>query len=473
MLRHSLKISFACRRTPSLPIFSLTSVPYSVVNDSTRRLRHDGCSSSKFVTLSSSFKSNFRSICSTTAVRHCKSDKILDKMDGAVDNETKLKAYTWCQEYLGGVWKQIDLEDFQIKDLRAGLSNYLYLCSLPAHQRGTCNGGPQEVLLRVYGEIFFEGETPLLDTVIFSLLSERRQAPKLYGVFREGRLEEYIPSRALRTEELSDPQLSQIIANKLACFHQLQLPLCKVPRWLDQMLDKWFNKAMSVSFEDDARQQLLKEILSHDLEMEKRFVKKLISETKSPVVFSHNDCQEGNILLVNEDNSNKKNLILIDYEYSSYNYREFDIANHFCEWAQNYCKEEPPYFELKSEDFPTRGQQLTFIKAYLAASQKMGMYQPSCHGDTAEEEEAILREVKRFSPVSHFLWVLWSIVQAKISQTTFGYMEYAVARFNEYLHHKSMIPLDMLPSLPPPPASLDTPSASFQQPVDSRQSILT
>ena len=38
----------------------------------------------------------------------------------AVDNETKLKAYTWCQEYLGGVWKHIDLEDFIIRDLRWG-----------------------------------------------------------------------------------------------------------------------------------------------------------------------------------------------------------------------------------------------------------------------------------------------------------------------------------------------------------------
>lgn len=38
--------------------------------------------------------------------------------DFAVDNTTKLKAYTWCQEYLGGVWTQIDLEDFHIRDLR-------------------------------------------------------------------------------------------------------------------------------------------------------------------------------------------------------------------------------------------------------------------------------------------------------------------------------------------------------------------
>ena len=75
---------------------------------------------------------------------------------------------------------------------RAGLSNYLYLCTLPSNQKLTSTE-PKEVLLRVYGEIFYEGDAPLLDTVVFSLLSERRQAPKLYGVFREGRLEQYIP----------------------------------------------------------------------------------------------------------------------------------------------------------------------------------------------------------------------------------------------------------------------------------------
>lgn len=89
---------------------------------------------------------------------------------------------------------------------RAGLSNYLYLCSLPAHQRAKCTNEPGEVLLRVYGEIFFEGETPLLDTVIFSLLSERRQAPKLYGVFSEGRLEEFIPVSSIFDQTFGDDE---------------------------------------------------------------------------------------------------------------------------------------------------------------------------------------------------------------------------------------------------------------------------
>ena len=75
---------------------------------------------------------------------------------------------------------------------RAGLSNYLYLCTLPSKEKPTTKE-PNEVFLRVYGEIFQEGDTPLIDTVAFTVLSERGHAPKLYEVFREGRLEHYIP----------------------------------------------------------------------------------------------------------------------------------------------------------------------------------------------------------------------------------------------------------------------------------------
>ena len=35
------------------------------------------------------------------------------------------------------------------------------------------------------------------DNVVFTILSERRLGPKLYAVFAEGRLEEFVPSRSV------------------------------------------------------------------------------------------------------------------------------------------------------------------------------------------------------------------------------------------------------------------------------------
>lgn len=54
---------------------------------------------------------------------------------------------------------------------------------------------PKEVLLRIYGQMHGEQamETVLTDTVVFTLLSERKLGPKLHGIFPGGRIEQYIP----------------------------------------------------------------------------------------------------------------------------------------------------------------------------------------------------------------------------------------------------------------------------------------
>ena len=75
---------------------------------------------------------------------------------------------------------------------------------------------------------------------------------------------------------------------------------------------------------------------------------------ESPIVFAHNDVNTGNILVgfayeaifqlhnflnsqVREDGSNNWDpVVFIDYEFASYNYRGFDIANHFNEWMYDY-----------------------------------------------------------------------------------------------------------------------------------------
>ena len=35
-----------------------------------------------------------------------------------VDRETKLRAYSWCRDFLSGTWKTIDERDFQITIIR-------------------------------------------------------------------------------------------------------------------------------------------------------------------------------------------------------------------------------------------------------------------------------------------------------------------------------------------------------------------
>lgn len=51
-------------------------------------------------------------------------------------------------------------------------------------------------------------------------------------------------------------------------------------------------------------------------------------------------------------------LIIIDFEYCAYNYRGFDLANHFVEWTMDYTNKEYPFYYHKKEQYPTVDQQV-------------------------------------------------------------------------------------------------------------------
>lgn len=74
---------------------------------------------------------------------------------------------------------------------RGGMTNYLYLCSLPEDVVPMDNE-PKEVLMRIYGEIV-DLKQRFYESIIFTMLSERNVGPKSYGVFYSGRLEQYYP----------------------------------------------------------------------------------------------------------------------------------------------------------------------------------------------------------------------------------------------------------------------------------------
>ncbi|XP_025771220.1 choline kinase alpha [Puma concolor] len=334
-----------------------------------------------------------------------------------------------------------------------GLSNMLFQCSLP-DTVATIGDEPRKVLLRLYGAILkmrscnkegseqaqkeneFQGaEAMVLESVMFAILAERSLGPKLYGIFPQGRLEQFIPSRRLDTEELSLPDISAEIAEKMATFHGMKMPFNKEPKWLFGTMEKYLNQVLRVKFAGEPRVKQLHRLLRHNLPLELENLRSLLESTPSPVVFCHNDCQEGNILMLEgRENSEKQKLMLIDFEYSSYNYRGFDIGNHFCEWMYDYNYEKYPFFRANILKYPTKKQQLHFISNYLAAFQNE--FENLSNEEKCIIEEEMLLEVNRFALASHFFWGLWSIVQAKISSIEFGYMDYAQARFDAYFDQK-------------------------------------
>ncbi|XP_047678263.1 choline kinase alpha isoform X2 [Tachysurus fulvidraco] len=353
------------------------------------------------------------------------------------DPETKHNAYLWCKEFLHGAWRAIKEEDFQITIIRGGLSNKLFLCALPEDQR-SIGDEPRNVLLRIYGAILQGAEAMVMESVMFAILAERQLGPKLYGIFPQGRLEQYVPSRKLTTEELGDPSLSPEIAEKIAKFHNMRMPFNKEPKWLFGTMEKYMNQVQRLTFTREIHLHKFNQLMSYNLPQEMENLRCLLESTPSPVVFCHNDLQEGNILLLSgQENIEKQKLMLIDFEYSSYNYRGFDIGNFFCEWMYDYNCDTPPFFSINTKNYPTKDQQMQFFQSYLSE------YDPELaklsEEDQLKMKEDMLVEVNRFALASHFFWGLWSIIQARLSTIEFGYMDYAIARFDAYFELKKKL----------------------------------
>ncbi|XP_062276016.1 choline kinase alpha isoform X2 [Scomber scombrus] len=352
------------------------------------------------------------------------------------DQDTKHKAYLWCREFLHGTWKTMSEDDFHITIIRGGLSNKLFLCSIP-DSLDTVGDEPRSILLRLYGAILQGAEAMVLESVMFAILAERELGPKLYGIFPQGRLEQYVPSRKLDTCELSDPSISAEVAEKMAKFHAMRMPFNKEPKWLFGTMDKYLRQVMKLNFTRESHLRRFNRLLSYNLPQEMDMLKSLLDSTHAPVVFCHNDCQEGNILLLKgRQSSDKQKLMLIDFEYSSYNYRGFDIGNHFCEWMYDYTCEEFPFFKVNAQAYPSKAQQLHFIENYLSESDQG--FDNLSEEDQMKLKEELYVEVNRFALASHFFWGLWSIIQARLSTIKFGYLEYAMARFEAYFQQKKI-----------------------------------
>ncbi|XP_060576210.1 LOW QUALITY PROTEIN: choline/ethanolamine kinase-like [Ruditapes philippinarum] len=358
--------------------------------------------------------------------------------DDSISTETQRLGFNMCRDSIGGVWSEISEADFQIKKLSGGLTNYLYICSLPPGVRAPDNQ-PSSVLLRVYGDIATSSNFVVQNSVIFALLSEKQLGPKLHGMNPTARIEELVPANCLSTKDLHDPTLSKMIAEKLALFHTLDMPLCKEPRFLNDTMDKWLKetKGILMSVHSDQDEHYMRIFRDFNLEQELQTLKEILSRVESPVVFSHNDLQEGNILYNRNCPDREKCLTVIDWEYCSYNYRGYDFGNHFMEWCYNYNVTEYPYFSYTEHFYPTREQQYEFFKAYLKASH--------CDADDVTlhkmyiEANTFALASHSFALASHFLWGLWSILQNEMSTIQFGFLEYAESRLAGYFAMKKKL----------------------------------
>jgi len=243
-----------------------------------------------------------------------------------------------CKKYVP-FWGEIDPDDIQVEELNGGLTNKLFKVTL---LKNGLNSPFSQIVVRFFGrdtDMFFERT---VEEHIAAQLSHIGFGVPVFKSFSDnggGRLEAFHVGRTLKCKDLSNPKISIKIAESLVILHSLDLSIpreCHLPK----NLMKWLGIARSLNI---PRVSSLKSpvVYSFDeFEQQVHWLLSILPRVHSPMVFSHNDLQEGNLIL---DEENDK-LQVIDYEYSAYNFRGFDFGNHFCEHYIDYQITEAPYF---------------------------------------------------------------------------------------------------------------------------------
>lgn len=307
-------------------------------------------------------------------------------------------------------WRELDDSLFSVERVSGGITNLLLKVSVKEEDKES------SITVRLYG--------PNTDYVInrqrelqaIKYLSAAGFGAKLLGGFGNGMVQSFINARTLAPSDMRQPKIAAEIAKELGKFHKVNIPGPKEPQlWVDIL--KFFEKASTLTFEEPDRQKLYETISFEELYKEIIELREFTGLLNAPVVFAHNDLLSGNLML----NEEEERLYLIDFEYGSYNYRGFDIGNHFNEYAG---------YDCDYTFYPTKEEQYHFIKHYL---------QPDKPDEVSVREvESVFIETDAYKLASHLYWAVWAIIQARMSPIDFDYLGYFFLRYNEYKKQKPL-----------------------------------
>eukprot|EP00755_Sulcionema_specki_P018634 Sspe_Gene.67393::Locus_39768_Transcript_1_1_Confidence_1.000_Length_1013::g.67393::m.67393/K00894/ETNK, EKI; ethanolamine kinase len=267
-------------------------------------------------------------------------------------------------------WKGVRSDDVTVTQISGGITNLLFKLSVRGHD---------PLLVRLYGTNTDIMIDRMEENRVFAELSKVNFAPTYYGQFEGGRIEGWIEARPLEPEQLSQQSpvnFVKLIACETARLHSLLKPRPSGPPpqpILFRKIDEWVRMALAVEFDDPVLTSELTALKLGDLAKEVKWLEDhLVHNPPAPasdaeraardflltVVFSHQDLLAGNIL--HGPGVGKDRVQFIDFEYGGYNFRAFDIANHFAEHAG---------FDSNYETgYPTLETEKAFVKAYVTAA---------------------------------------------------------------------------------------------------------
>ncbi|KAJ1975134.1 hypothetical protein H4R35_003285 [Dimargaris xerosporica] len=329
-------------------------------------------------------------------------------------------------------YHDITADQVQVIPLSGALTNSVYKVivqrPLPPSTTTPAPTKTRQFLLRIYGvgvEQLFEREKELY---WLRKLSELGVGPRLLAIFDNGRIEQYLESTTLTATDIRDPRTSRHIARRMCELHSIvhtlpPRPECVPEAWL--CIDKWYplvkQKWPLLQRKYDDRTNLLGDLDMDALAGNINKLKARVTALNPPIVFAHNDLQYGNILRLDQPS---QELVVIDFEYAGYNYRGFDIANHFSEWTADYHSDTP--HALDFDRYPTEEEQHMFLNAYIDEQLRLNPDRyPEFQQPRPQALADLITEITCLRLATHVFWGLWGLIQASESNIDFDYLEYA------------------------------------------------
>eukprot|EP01040_Poterioochromonas_malhamensis_P011006 gene11006-11993_t len=373
------------------------------------------------------------------------------------------------------VWSHVQRDQVKIKALLGGITNQLLLI-----EKLDARNSSEKLVFRLFGQVTVEFIHRTMENIVFARLSEMGFGPTFYGVFENGRIEGFLPGTNLTPEEMTPEPVNLHIASAVAQLHSFQFPVVhhlssltfdelnstnfsnllnsstfqsSSNQWLWNKLELFFHLAKDLTFPTTIQQEKYDKLSLSSIYEEfhwfknttNRLHQKHLSWQSNPSdqripadrvlgrlfaleeVLCHNDLLSGNIMLVSKEIDGvvvegEKLVKLIDYEYGAYNYRGYDIANHFYECCG---------FDCNFARYPNKEKRHAFYTSYLTTAN------PS-YFSNEQFLEGFDDIVLYFTLISNFFWGTWSIVQAKASTIDFDYLGYASLRYDAYFEQKKL-----------------------------------
>lgn len=243
-------------------------------------------------------------------------------------------------------WSTVEEDQVTISKISGGYVNSVYLVERKAS--AGAKSEPNQLIIRQSGggRITFRPEdeelfknTIIEESIIFYEASKLLIAPKLYGVYERGRVEEYVSSHTLKCNDVTDESIRCEIARKFASFHSMKIPIRR-DKYHD--IRRIIIRDMTACACLDQRvkcipQYLLNEninfdsILAYDYLSEYRWLNGVLENVKSRVSLLLSDNNYLNVLIRDDGGDHTKDgrVVLIDFEAAYYGPRLLDFGGHF------------------------------------------------------------------------------------------------------------------------------------------------